>query len=113
MALVLVVCFCASCLATSFSYTLGAPVWLTVPLAVTAAPPFVALCLQKEGHDAPVGTFRCPLVPLVPCLGIAVNLLLCASLDKWAWLRLAAWLVVGLVLYFSYGIMQQHESTLT
>ena len=47
--------------------------------------------------------FRTPLVPLVPILGILSCLGLMATLPADTWLRLAVWLLIGLVIYFSYG----------
>jgi amino acid transporter len=47
--------------------------------------------------------FRCPLVPVVPILGIGACLLLMLSLPAANWWRLFAWLAIGLVIYFSYG----------
>jgi APA family basic amino acid/polyamine antiporter len=47
--------------------------------------------------------FRTPLVPAVPLAGIAIFLVLMASLPADTWLRLAIWLAVGLAIYFGYG----------
>lgn len=47
--------------------------------------------------------FRTPLSPLVPLLGMLVCLTLMASLDYEAWMRLIAWLAIGLVIYFTYS----------
>jgi APA family basic amino acid/polyamine antiporter len=47
--------------------------------------------------------FRCPMVPLVPILGIAFCLLLMFSLPAENWLRLVIWLLLGLGIYFTYG----------
>lgn len=47
--------------------------------------------------------FRVPLVPLVPFLGMAVCLAMMIGLPGETWVRLAAWLGIGLVLYFFYG----------
>jgi basic amino acid/polyamine antiporter, APA family len=47
--------------------------------------------------------FRCPMVPLIPLLGIALCLLLMFSLPVDNWLRLILWLLLGLAIYFSYG----------
>jgi len=47
--------------------------------------------------------FKAPLGIVVPILGIATCLLLMFSLPGQNWLRLFAWLLVGFVIYFSYG----------
>jgi APA family basic amino acid/polyamine antiporter len=51
-------------------------------------------------------------VPVVPILGIATSLLLMLGLPGGAWLRLVAWLIIGMVIYFTYGRkhsrVQQH-----
>ncbi|MCX6344434.1 MAG: amino acid permease [Armatimonadetes bacterium] len=68
---------------------------------------FVIVCLAvlivrytNPGAHRP---FRCPMVPLVPILGMSICLLLMSSLDSVNWLRLGIWMVVGLVIYFLYG----------
>jgi APA family basic amino acid/polyamine antiporter len=48
--------------------------------------------------------FRCPFVPVVPILGMASCLLLMFSLPAGNWLRLIGWMIIGLVIYFTYGI---------
>ena len=47
--------------------------------------------------------FRTPLVPLVPIGGMVVSLALMFSLDAPAWIGFGSWLVVGLVIYFTYS----------
>ena len=42
--------------------------------------------------------FRVPLVPVTPILGIRLRLLLMFSLPAANWLRLLAWLAIGLVI---------------
>src|SRR5206468_12689353 len=73
---------------------------------------FVIVCgavliMRKTDPLAP-RPFRCPLVPVVPILGIACCLLLMFSLPAANWLRLFAWLALGLCIYFFYG---RHHST--
>jgi len=48
--------------------------------------------------------FRCPLVPLVPILGVLFNGYMMYNLGWVNWLRLMIWLVIGLSIYFSYSI---------
>jgi APA family basic amino acid/polyamine antiporter len=49
-------------------------------------------------------TFRTPLVPLVPILGAGICLAQMVSLPLDTWLRLIIWMVIGLAIYFTYGI---------
>jgi APA family basic amino acid/polyamine antiporter len=47
--------------------------------------------------------FKTPLVPLVPILGMGISLFLMLSLPLSTWLRLIVWLIIGMVIYFTYG----------
>jgi APA family basic amino acid/polyamine antiporter len=47
--------------------------------------------------------FRTPLVPFVPILGIVICLGQMLALPMDTWIRLFAWMAVGLVCYFCYG----------
>ena len=47
--------------------------------------------------------FRTPWVPLVPICGMIVSLALMLSLDAPAWIGFGSWLVVGLIIYFTYS----------
>ena len=47
--------------------------------------------------------FRTPLVPIVPILAILICGYLMVSLPPDTWLRLAVWMVIGLLIYFLYG----------
>jgi APA family basic amino acid/polyamine antiporter len=51
-----------------------------------------------------VRPFKTPLVPLVPILGMLVSLGLMAGLKAVTWIRLVVWLVVGMVVYFTYSV---------
>jgi basic amino acid/polyamine antiporter, APA family len=69
---------------------------------------FVIVCaavliLRKQRPDAH-RPFRCPAVGIVAPLGIAVNLLMTLFLPGDTWMRLVVWLVIGLVIYFVYGM---------
>jgi APA family basic amino acid/polyamine antiporter len=68
---------------------------------------FVLVCaavmvLRVRRPDA-ARPFRCPAVFVVAPLGIVVNLTMMLFLPWETWLRLGAWLAVGLVIYFAYG----------
>lgn len=48
--------------------------------------------------------FKVKYLPLVASLGMVFNLLLMFSLDGATWLRLLIWSIIGLLVYFFYGI---------
>ncbi len=48
--------------------------------------------------------FKTPLVPFVPIMGIIVSLALMAGLNGVTWLRLIVWLIIGLIIYFTYSV---------
>ena len=68
---------------------------------------FVMVCvaipvLRNTSPDTP-RPFRTPLVPLVPVLGVLFNGYMMYKLGWVNWARLIIWLVIGLVIYFTYG----------
>lgn len=62
--------------------------------------------LRRTNPDQP-RPFRTPWVPLVPILGVISNGYMMYKLGWVNWARLIIWLVIGLVVYFSYG--QKHS----
>ena len=60
------------------------------------------LILRKRDPDRP-RAFRTPWVPAVPMLGVLSCLYLMLGLPWITWIRFGLWLVVGLVVYYSYG----------
>ncbi|XP_056385660.1 cationic amino acid transporter 4 [Hyla sarda] len=55
-------------------------------------------------------TFQVPLVPLIPCLSILLNIYLMLKLNYMTWIRFTVWLVLGLFVYFGYGIWHSKEN---
>ncbi|HEY2802045.1 MAG TPA: amino acid permease [Chthoniobacterales bacterium] len=47
--------------------------------------------------------FRTPWMPFTPIMAIVIALLLMAALPSDTWIRLGVWLIIGLVIYFTYG----------
>lgn len=69
------------------------------------------MVLRKTQPNLP-RAFRCPLVPLVPVLGIVFCVWLMVSLPLITWLRFGAWFVLGLVIYAGYGRKHSRLNTL-
>jgi len=57
--------------------------------------------------------FKTPLVPFVPIMGIVVSSLLMALLPLGTWIRLIAWLIIGMFIYFGYGRNHSKVQALT
>jgi APA family basic amino acid/polyamine antiporter len=47
--------------------------------------------------------FKCPLVPLVPTLGMVSCFVLMLSLPVITWIRFVVWMAVGVAIYAMYG----------
>jgi APA family basic amino acid/polyamine antiporter len=60
------------------------------------------LVLRRTNPNQP-RPFRTPLVPWVPLLGIVFNGYMMYKLGYVNWLRLMIWLLIGLVIYFTYS----------
>jgi APA family basic amino acid/polyamine antiporter len=63
----------------------------------------VVLILRKR-HPKEKRPFKVPFVPVVPVLGIVACVAQMAFFPLITWAQFACWLVLGLVIYFSYGI---------
>ncbi|GAB2752841.1 amino acid permease [Sinomonas soli] len=68
---------------------------------------FVVVCLavivlRYRSPEIP-RSFRTPLMPVVPAIGVLFSLWLIISLPWETWVRFAVWLVVGLAIYFGYS----------
>jgi len=62
----------------------------------------VIILRVKEPHRA--RPFKVPLNPIIPLLGVASCIFLMTGLPGITWIRFIVWLIIGLVVYFSYGI---------
>ncbi|MBW0271133.1 amino acid permease [Nocardia sp. MH4] len=68
---------------------------------------FIVVCvavivLRRTRPDAP-RSFRLPLMPVIPLVGIGFSAYLIYSLPWETWVRFLVWLMVGLVVYFGYS----------
>ncbi len=68
---------------------------------------FIIVCIGtlilRYTHPEYPRAFRVPWVPFIPLLGIATCAMLMLALSFDTWLRLLAWLAIGLLVYFLYG----------
>jgi APA family basic amino acid/polyamine antiporter len=55
--------------------------------------------------------FRCPGVPFVPLLAILTAIYLMLNLPAATWVRFLVWMLVGFVVYFTYGARHSRLAT--
>ncbi|MBI3651557.1 MAG: amino acid permease [Acidobacteria bacterium] len=63
----------------------------------------IAVLIMRKTNPNAERPFRCPMVPVVPILGIMMCLLLMFSLPWENWVRLIGWMIIGLAIYFFYS----------
>ncbi|XP_034370609.1 cationic amino acid transporter 4 [Arvicanthis niloticus] len=88
------------------------PRWGYVSLLVITGAVFLSSLLVLGAHQQQKkqDTFQIPLVPLTPALSILLNICLMLKLSYLTWLRFIFWLLVGLVVYFGYGVWHSKEN---
>jgi APA family basic amino acid/polyamine antiporter len=70
----------------------------------------IAVMVLRRTNPGQARPFRTPWVPLVPIMGILFNGYMMLKLGWPNWFRLVLWLVIGLVVYFTYS---RHHSRVT
>jgi len=68
----------------------------------------VGIILLRKAEPDAIRGFKTPWVPFVPILGALVCLAQMASLPKDTWIRLIGWMVIGFIIYFTYGRKHSH-----
>jgi APA family basic amino acid/polyamine antiporter len=63
----------------------------------------VAVLVLRSTNPGQARPFRTPWVPVVPILGILFNGYMMYKLGWINWARLIVWLIIGLVIYFTYS----------
>lgn len=73
---------------------------------------FVSLAIiplrKREGVDIDDPSYKMPLFPILPVLAFLASLIVFLGLDKQAKIYAGAWFIIGVIIYFIYGI--KHSS---
>ena len=64
----------------------------------------IAVMVLRKTNPGQARPFRTPWVPVVPILGIIFNGFMMYKLGWVNWARLVIWLIIGLVVYFTYSV---------
>lgn len=83
--------------------------WWAIVIVNLAILTLLMLVIWRQPHSEVELTFKVPLVPLIPCLSVIINLYLMFQLDINTWIRFIVWIIIGYVIYFSYGIRHSIE----
>lgn len=91
----------------------GTAVWNVIALSVIF---MVCLLLTfviwRQPESKTKLSFKVPLLPFIPVISMFVNVYLMMQLDRGTWIRFSVWMVIGLVIYFTYGIHHSAEASL-
>ncbi|KAJ8917726.1 hypothetical protein NQ315_005175 [Exocentrus adspersus] len=107
-----VFCFILSGFMTGFEQDLynGTP-WLIAVCSVLAVIVIFLLLIvsfQPTHSNIELG-FSVPLVPWIPGVSIFINIYLMTNIQKDTWIKYAYWMVIGLIIYFLYGLWHSNE----
>ncbi|UZJ32326.1 amino acid permease [Streptomyces endophytica] len=71
----------------------------------------VAVIVLRRTRPEMTRTFRTPLSPLFPAIGFLLCLWMMYNLEAVTWVVFGVWMVVGLVVYFGYGLRRSRLAT--
>ncbi|XP_072396088.1 cationic amino acid transporter 4-like [Diabrotica undecimpunctata] len=103
---------CALCVLFQVSTTdIKNGIWWTVALASFFLL-IMAGCLLViiAHHQSTTGLrFKVPMVPILPAISILCNIEFMVHLNYLTWLRFFVWMIIGMLVYFLYGIHHSKE----
>ncbi|CAM1327410.1 SLC7A1 (predicted) [Pycnogonum litorale] len=88
------------------------PTWWKIMLFIVFSLILVSstLFLWLQPRNDSSDSFQVPGVPFVPVTSIIINLYLMSALDSQTWIRFTVWMILGLTIYFGYGISYRSET---
>ncbi|GAM25443.1 hypothetical protein SAMD00019534_086180, partial [Acytostelium subglobosum LB1] len=97
--LVMVFFACLFGWASSRSWNIGFQIGFAVPIIT-----IIVLLALRPQVNVPTQTFKTPLTPILPCLGVVANTYIIMHLDVESFYRVLVWTAIGCIIYFGYGI---------
>ncbi|XP_014254900.1 high affinity cationic amino acid transporter 1-like isoform X3 [Cimex lectularius] len=107
----IVLTFITTLLIVNFEDEIGkgnmGPVYIILCFVVLLCLPVIIIAFQPQ--DNPSLFFKVPLIPLLPCISIFINMYLMMKLDMHTWIRFGVWLILGGLIYIFYSIPNSVE----
>ncbi|XP_057676757.1 high affinity cationic amino acid transporter 1 isoform X1 [Corythoichthys intestinalis] len=90
----------------------GSATWNVVFLSIIFIMCLLLTCIVwRQPQSKTKLSFKVPLLPILPVISMFVNVYLMMQLDRGTWIRFSVWMVLGLMIYFCYGIHHSAEAT--
>ncbi|KAL6436222.1 hypothetical protein ACFW04_004657 [Cataglyphis niger] len=106
----IIICIITFLISNMSAHLLAGNVIISVILAVFVIVLFLNLAaIGRQPVQKTELSFKVPLVPLIPCLSIFINMYLMFQLDIFTWIRFATWLLIGFCIYGFYGINHSEQ----
>lgn len=102
-----VLCILALCITLSqgMEALANTQAWSIVLVCIFGVLLLVNLFLIWRHPENPTkASFMVPLIPLLPLLSTLINVYLMVQLGGQTWIRYAVWMLIGLLIYFIYGM---------
>ncbi|XP_033002321.1 high affinity cationic amino acid transporter 1 [Lacerta agilis] len=108
---VLIVTFCSWSVLGKGALKNGTPWAIALLVVVFLLCFFFTVVIWRQPESKTKLSFKVPFLPVLPILSIFVNVYLMMQLDVGTWIRFAIWMVIGLVIYFAYGMWHSVEAS--
>lgn len=91
------------------AFNASSPIWIASVVVTLVILVLLILILYRQPDSEVDLAFKVPLVPSLPCLSVVINLYLMFQLDVHTWIRFIVWIIIGYIIYFTYGIRYSVE----
>ncbi|NXB24659.1 CTR1 protein, partial [Rhagologus leucostigma] len=71
----------------------------------------IIFIIRKQPESKTKLSFKVPFLPFLPVGSIFVNVYLMMQLDTGTWIRFTIWMLLGFIIYFTYGIWHSVEAS--
>lgn len=104
-------CLIFGVIVTQWEFEISTGSWYAILLLAISVLLIVGslVIIKRQPMSSKELSFTVPLVPWLPGVSILVNLYLMMMLDYMTWVRFLIWIIIGLFIYFGYGIWHSKE----